>query len=98
MIDPYKSGADMWYDYLQRYGEMEARGICNRYLDMQIRTTDPEELQFCRELYAAIPKTLMKTEQKSSILDDLSDKKKAIQENINITQEKKNERSAASHL
>ena len=50
----YKSGADMWLEYISLYGEPEARGICNRYLDMQIYSTDAEEIQFCRQLYNAM--------------------------------------------
>ena len=53
-VSPYQSGADMWRDYRSQYGVTEALGICNRYLDLQVRTTDPEELRFCRELYAAM--------------------------------------------
>lgn len=53
-VEPYQSGADMWRDYAERYGIPEALGICNRYLDLQIRNDNPEELQFCRELYAAM--------------------------------------------
>lgn len=54
MPGKYETGADMWREYKEQYGDIEARGICNRYLDLQIRTTDPEELQFCRELFAAM--------------------------------------------
>lgn len=50
----YETGADMWREYKEQYGDIEARGICNRYLDLQVRTTDHEELKFCRELYAAM--------------------------------------------
>lgn len=56
MPGKYESGADMWREYKEQYGDIEARGICNRYLDLQIRTTDPEELEFCRELFAAMQK------------------------------------------
>ena len=82
----------MWHDYLLRYGEIEARGICNRYLDMQVRTTDPEELQFCRELYAAIPKTIMKSESKLSILGDLAEKKKHLPDVSHTERTEKEER------
>jgi hypothetical protein len=78
MTEPYKTGADMWYDYAVSYGEEEAIGICNRYLDLQIFNKNPEEQQFCRELYAAMPEIA-----KPSILNDLSEKKKAIQDNPN---------------
>lgn len=44
----------MWSDYKAQYGVGEALGICNRYLDLQVRATDPGELRFCRELYAAM--------------------------------------------
>jgi hypothetical protein len=47
----YANGGEMWRDYKLLYGA-EATGICNRYLDMQIRSNDPEEIQFCKELYA----------------------------------------------
>jgi hypothetical protein len=43
----------MWRDYKQIYGS-EATGICNRYLDMQLFNNDPEEIQFCKELYSAM--------------------------------------------
>ncbi|MDR0818463.1 MAG: DpnD/PcfM family protein [Oscillospiraceae bacterium] len=52
--EPYKSGADMWSEYKLRYGD-DATGICNRYLDMQLFNKDPEEIRFCKELYAAMP-------------------------------------------
>jgi len=79
MIEPYKSGADMWHEYAVKYGKEEAIGICNRYLDMQVFNKNPEEIQFCRELYEAIPKAAAK--QKPSILNDLSEKKNAVQDN-----------------
>lgn len=50
----YATGADMWREYRHKYGIDEARGICNRYLDMQIHSQDAGEQQFCRELYAAM--------------------------------------------
>lgn len=64
----YNSGADMWRDYAARYGDAEARGICNRYLDLQVRTTDPEELAFCRELYAAMKDTPIGRPAHNSVL------------------------------
>ena len=78
-IEPYNSGADMWHEYVIKYGEAEARWICNRYLDMQVFSKDPEEIQFCRELYAAIPQPV--TAQKPSILNDLSDKINSVRDN-----------------
>ncbi len=48
------TGADMWQDYKVTYGMIEARAICNRYLDMQAFTISADELQFCRELFAAM--------------------------------------------
>lgn len=53
-MSDYATGADMWQEYREKYGDAEARGICNRYLDSQVRNDNPEELQFCRELYAAM--------------------------------------------
>ena len=53
-MSQYATGADMWREYKAQYGEAEARGICNRYLDMQVNTADPEELRFCKDLYAAM--------------------------------------------
>ena len=94
MIKPYASGADMWRDYLESYGEIEAHGICNRYLNMQVFNKDPEEIQFCKELYAAMPKTITKSSQKPSILDDLAEKTKDVQ---NI-QKKSDERSQQEEL
>lgn len=68
----YETGADMWREYKEQYGDIEARGICNRYLDLQIRNTNPEELQFCRELYAAMQNDPvikpMTEQQKESVL------------------------------
>jgi hypothetical protein len=53
IVFPYETGAEMWRDYKLRYGA-EAADICNSYLNMQIFRTDPEEVQFCKELYAAM--------------------------------------------
>lgn len=50
----YSGGAEMWRECCLRYGDAEARTICNRYLNMQIHTTSQEELQFCRQLYLAM--------------------------------------------
>lgn len=50
----YDTGVDMWQDYKSQYGDAEARGICNRYLDLQVENNNPQELQFCRELFAAM--------------------------------------------
>ena len=82
----------MWHDYAVQYGVEEAKGICNRYLDMQVLSKDPEEIKFCRELFEAIPKTTAK--QKPSILTDLSEKKNAVQDNPteNTAQKKREER------
>lgn len=49
----YESGFDFFRDLVMTYGREEAIGIANRYLDMQIKNTDPEEYQFCCELYQA---------------------------------------------
>ena len=62
-MSEYATGADMWQDYKTRYGEAEARGICNRYLDMQVNNQDAGELQFCRELFAAMGADLPEQEQ-----------------------------------
>ena len=52
------TGADMWREYCAMYGRDEARRICNDYLDMQWATgrarADADEMQFCRELFAAM--------------------------------------------
>jgi len=62
----------MWRDYSTRYGDIEARMICNRYLELQSKTKSPEELQFCGELHTAMQYDLqMKRNapgQKESIL------------------------------
>ncbi len=42
-----------------RHGQKDAAGICRRYLDLQIRTTDQEELRFCRQLYQAMQTALV---------------------------------------
>ena len=52
--ETYSSGADMWRDCCQRYGATEARGICNRYLDMQMKNQNEDEHRFCRELYTSM--------------------------------------------
>lgn len=69
-VPRYNSGADMWREYKEQYGNTEAHGICNRYLDLQVRTSDAEELQFCRELFAAMQEDL-RTPPRSSILNQL---------------------------
>lgn len=52
------TGADMWREYCAEYGRDEARRLCNAYLDMQWETgrarADADEMQFCRELFAAM--------------------------------------------
>lgn len=56
IMDEY-TGEKMWREYIDLYGEKEARGICNRYLDMQARIPldeNPEEYKFCCELYRAM--------------------------------------------
>lgn len=54
------TGADMWREYCAMYGRDEARRLCNAYLDMQWATgrarADADEMQFCRELFAAMGK------------------------------------------
>ena len=50
----YNTGFEFWRDTVIRYGEKEARTICNNYLDMQINNNEPEELAFCKQLYAAM--------------------------------------------
>lgn len=55
------TGHDMWREYVAQYGADEAKMICNRYLDMQARispTENPEEHQFCCELYQAMKEDL----------------------------------------
>ena len=56
-MDNY-TGADMWSEYCAMYGRDEARRLCNAYLDMQWENgaarADAEEMQFCRELFAAM--------------------------------------------
>lgn len=97
----YNSGADMWLEYLSEYGETEARGICNRYLNMQIFNKNPEEQQFCKELYAAMQETVEITkdsktsvdvnEIKSSILNDLAEKKQSAAQQSATKKTQKNE-------
>jgi len=50
----YNTGFDFWRDLLIKYGRQEARRIANSYLDMQAHNDSAEELQFCKELYAAM--------------------------------------------
>ena len=57
MTERYTTGVDMWRDYATRYGEIEARIICNRYLNLQVNTQDPEEIAFCRDLYTVMKNT-----------------------------------------
>ena len=51
----YNNGYEFWKDLKLQFGD-EAFRVANDYLDMQIFRvkTDAEEMQFCRELYAAI--------------------------------------------
>jgi hypothetical protein len=57
-VSAYNTGADMWREYREQYGDAEARGICNRYLDLQVKNKDPVEDTFCRELFAAMQEDL----------------------------------------
>ena len=50
----YDTGAEFWKGTAANYGMEEAAGICGRYLSMQIKTDNPEERQFCRELFVAM--------------------------------------------
>jgi len=50
----YEQGYKMFREYCVRYGEKDAREICNRYLDLQLFTNNKEELEFCRGLYDAM--------------------------------------------
>ncbi len=50
----YENGVDMWRDLAASYGREQARNIACSYLDLQAHNDDAEELQFCRELYAAM--------------------------------------------
>jgi hypothetical protein len=50
----YASGHDMWEDHKNQYGIITARIMCVRYLDMQARSKDPEEREFCRQLREAL--------------------------------------------
>lgn len=47
----YDNGYEFYKDLLQQYGKEQANIIAINYLDLQIHNTDPEELQFCKELY-----------------------------------------------
>jgi hypothetical protein len=62
----YASGAEMWRDTVMSYGREEAHLICSRYFDTQRCKTSQDEIQFCRELFAA------KYEDKASIFDPQS--------------------------
>jgi hypothetical protein len=44
----------MWEDCKDHYGVITAQIMCIRYLDMQARSTDAEEMQFCEELSEAM--------------------------------------------
>lgn len=65
----YDTGTDMWRDYKAQYGDTEARGICNRYLDLQVKNTNETELQFCRELFAAMKADLPARKSAIAVLD-----------------------------
>ena len=54
-VSGYDSGADFWRDNAVRYGIDEADIICSRYIyaNMQ-RENSEDELQFCREIFAAM--------------------------------------------
>ena len=64
-MSKYTSGADMWQDHKARHGAEEAWSICNRYLDMQINNGDPNELQFCYELYTAMQEDRLLSQDKT---------------------------------
>lgn len=50
----YDTGYEFYRDMVKQYGKEQAKLTAIIYLDLQIRNTDPEELQFCKELYAAM--------------------------------------------
>jgi hypothetical protein len=54
-FDGYNSGDEFWRDNVKKYGLVEACGICNRYLAMNLkRELSEDESQFCREIFAAM--------------------------------------------
>ena len=53
-IIAFDNGFNFFRDLLCCYGKEQAVKIANDYLDMQIKNTDPEEHQFCCELYHAV--------------------------------------------
>ena len=50
----FEQGIDMFNDYVFTYGKKQAIEICNRYLDMQLFTNDPLEVEFCQGLHFAV--------------------------------------------
>ena len=52
--DGYSSGSEMWRDCSESYGQITARIMCLRYLDLQAQTKDASEREFCRELREAM--------------------------------------------
>ena len=41
----------MYKEYMTKHGKKEGTEIINRYLNMQANKNDPEENEFCKELY-----------------------------------------------
>ena len=50
----YENGYEFFKSLESEYGHVLAVEMAKDYLDMQIRNTDPEEYQFCKELYQAM--------------------------------------------
>ena len=50
----YDTGHEFYRDLKTKYGTDQAKLIAINYLDLQIHNKDMEELQFCKELYAAM--------------------------------------------
>ena len=50
----YNNGFEFWRDLVLRHGAEDARRIAIDYLDLQISSADPEEKQFCKQVYAAM--------------------------------------------
>lgn len=55
----YVTGSDMWKDYMNRYGELLARNVCNQYIDHELKLNHdcPAAMEFCLQLRTAMEET-----------------------------------------
>lgn len=55
----YVTGSEMWKDYMNRYGELLARNVCNQYIDHELKLNHdcPAAMEFCLQLRTAMEET-----------------------------------------